>query len=77
VWDVKTIQEGPALLVTCSECGVGVRVPPPQFLASIVFESPYPGKAKKKPAIEVHTPMAGDVIDLSEYLRRRKDGLPS
>lgn len=77
LWNVVQVQEGPQLAVTCNGCGVRVQIPPRQFLGAVVFENPYPGKPKKKPTIEVHTPRAGDVIDLSEYLKRRKDGLPS
>jgi hypothetical protein len=77
-WNVKPGPNGaPHLQVTCQDCGVRVEIPSNQFLASVQFERPYPGKPKKKPAIEVQTPRAGDVIDLSEYLKRRKDGLPS
>lgn len=76
-WSITQGQEGPVLSIFCKECAVRVVIPTKQFLASVVFETPYPGVPKKKPVIEVQVPKAGDVIDLTEVLRRRKEGLPS
>lgn len=76
-WNVIQAQDGPNLTVKCKDCHVKVIVPQAKFMASIHFDTPYPGrKPAPKPRIEVVEKREGDVVDLTAYLKRRDKGGP-
>lgn len=71
-WSVLQSQVGPSLVVWCNTCRVRVEIPNKEFKAMFHFEKPYPGKPK--PAVEVIERKPGDVIDFTEYLKKKRPG---
>lgn len=74
-WRVTDTQLGHGLEVACKSCGVSIVVPPAQFKASFALEVPYPGKPK--PKIPVVIPKPGDVVDMAEYIKRKREREPA
>ena len=73
-WTTMDSPTGPSMKFWCQECGVTVVIPNKEFKASFALDQPYPGK---KP-VSVVPQRKGDVVDFTEYLRRRNSGdLPS
>lgn len=75
-WNVVQKEKGPTLDIWCRECGVTVHIPNDQFKASWDLEQDYPGKPEPKKPVEVVTPKPGDVIDLGEHIRKRRENEP-
>lgn len=61
----------------CSDCETKLIVGGKEFKASFILEKPYPGLPKKETGVIVVERKPGDVIDLSEYMKNRKQGPPS
>lgn len=77
VWTVKHTEDGSSLAVWCSECKTSMHVPNKEFKASFNLEKPYPGKPVPK-STPRPTPSRGlgDVIDMAEFIRRRREREP-
>lgn len=76
-WTVKQTEAGPSLSVWCNSCGTSVLVPNAEFKASFTFDRPYPGKPKPKVPVVTHVPGPGDVVDITEYLRKKREREPA
>jgi hypothetical protein len=75
-WNVGTTADGPSLIIWCGECGVKMAVPTSEFKGAFVLDVPYPGKPKSKNKVEVVIPAPGDVIDITEFIRRKREQEP-
>lgn len=72
-WTVLQSPMGPSLKVWCTACEVALLIPNQEFKASFSLDEGYPGKKEQRVPQK-----KGDIIDFTEYLKRRDTGdLPS
>jgi hypothetical protein len=76
-WNVVQGRDGPNLTVKCKNCHVKVTVPQAQFVASIHFDNPYPGRRPASPSRRIEVVERRDgVMDFMAYLKQRGKSEP-